>query len=72
MQGGYYFVDDKAFKIPSRGSADKKFAIWAAEASKPSQSSGPFSDSSLTSNPDARCLYDYISVSCQSNILFMS
>lgn len=38
--------------IPSDGSADSKFAIWAAEASRPSQSSGPSSESSPTSNPD--------------------
>lgn len=34
----------------SDGSVDKRFAIYAAEASIPSTSSGPSSESSLTSN----------------------
>lgn len=38
-------------RVPSGGSVDNKFPICAAEASKPSQSSGPSSESSPTSNP---------------------
>lgn len=38
--------------VPSAGSVDSKLAMWAAEASKPSQSSGPSSESSPTSNPE--------------------
>ena len=41
-----------ALKVPSAGSVDNKLAMCAAEASKPSQSSGPSSDSSPISNPD--------------------
>lgn len=40
------------WEVPSAGSVDNKFAICAAEASKPSQSSGPSSESSPTSNPN--------------------
>ena len=36
----------------SSGSVDNKFATWAAEASKPSKSSGASSERSPTSNPD--------------------
>ena len=38
--------------LPSAGSVDNKLAMCVAEASKPSQSSGPSSESSPTSNPD--------------------
>nr|GLL21217.1 hypothetical protein CR513_50306 [Ipomoea trifida] len=46
--------DDDASQgiLPSAGSADSKFAMCAADASKPSKSSGPSSDSSPTSNPE--------------------
>lgn len=37
----------------SAGSVDNKFAICAAEPSKPSKSSGASSESSPTSNPEA-------------------
>lgn len=37
--------------ILSGGSADKRFATCAAEASNPSKSTGPSSEISLTSNP---------------------
>lgn len=43
-----------AFKVPSAGSVDNKFAICAAEASKASQSFEPSSESSPTSNPDMK------------------
>lgn len=42
----------RKYVVPSAGSVDNKLAICAAEASKPSQSSGASSDSSPTSNPD--------------------
>jgi len=41
-----------AYKLPSAGSVDNKLAMCAAEASKPSQSFGPSSESSPMSNPD--------------------
>lgn len=48
---GRYLQKNLDMKVPSAGSVDNKFAICAAEASKPSQSSGPFSEISPTSNP---------------------
>lgn len=41
----------KNVKIPSEGSVDNKFAMCATEASKPSTSFGPSSESSPSSNP---------------------
>lgn len=46
-----YLANNFSMRVPSGGSVDNKFAICAAEASKPSQSSGPSSESSPTSNP---------------------
>ena len=49
-----------ALSIPSDGSADSKFAIWAAEASRPSQSSGPSSENSPTSNPEKNHMEQFL------------
>lgn len=47
-------------KVPSAGSVDKRFAIWAAEASRPSQSSAPPSEISPISNPGNISIRDKI------------